>query len=131
VQPIPQELGFLAATTIHHNLTLVTRNTKDMARIGVALFIHGQTKAIVCGDVLANAVEVQFAETTSIPVASLAGLAILKLFARLDRRDPRDVADLQRLMDRKTALPNAGGPDSYEASGRGLTVVTIRVLALL
>lgn len=32
-------------------------------------------------DVLANAVEVQIAEATWIPVASLAGLAILKLFA--------------------------------------------------
>jgi toxin FitB len=30
--------GLLAATAIHHNLTLVTRNTKDMARTGVALF---------------------------------------------------------------------------------------------
>jgi hypothetical protein len=47
-------------------------------------------------DVLANAVEVQIAETIWIPVASLAGLAILKLFAWLDRRDPRDAADLKR-----------------------------------
>ena len=30
--------GLLAATAIHHNLTLVTRNTKDMARTGVTLF---------------------------------------------------------------------------------------------
>jgi hypothetical protein len=30
--------GLLAATAIHHNLTLVTRNTKDMARTGVVLF---------------------------------------------------------------------------------------------
>jgi predicted nucleic acid-binding protein len=30
--------GLLAATAIHHNLTLVTRNTKDMARTGAALF---------------------------------------------------------------------------------------------
>lgn len=28
----------LAATAIHHNLILVTRNTKDMARTGVAVF---------------------------------------------------------------------------------------------
>jgi hypothetical protein len=39
----------LAATAIHHNLTLVTRNTKDMAGTGAVLSIHGQTKAIVCG----------------------------------------------------------------------------------
>jgi hypothetical protein len=30
--------GLLAATAINHNLMLVTRNTKDMARTGVALF---------------------------------------------------------------------------------------------
>lgn len=30
--------GLLAATAIHHNLTLVTRNTRDVARTGVALF---------------------------------------------------------------------------------------------
>jgi predicted nucleic acid-binding protein len=35
---IPVIDGLLAATAIHHNLTLVTRNTKDMARTGVALF---------------------------------------------------------------------------------------------
>ncbi len=30
--------GLLAATAIHHNLTLVTRNTRDVATTGVALF---------------------------------------------------------------------------------------------
>jgi toxin FitB len=35
---VPVIDGLLAATSIHHNLTLVTRNTKDMARTGVALF---------------------------------------------------------------------------------------------
>lgn len=35
---IPVIDGLLAATAIHYNLTLVTRNTKDMARTGVALF---------------------------------------------------------------------------------------------
>jgi predicted nucleic acid-binding protein len=30
--------GLLAATAIHHNLTLVTRNTRYVARTGVALF---------------------------------------------------------------------------------------------
>jgi predicted nucleic acid-binding protein len=35
---VPMIDGLLAATAIHHNLTLVTRNTKDIARTGVALF---------------------------------------------------------------------------------------------
>jgi predicted nucleic acid-binding protein len=35
---VPVIDGLLAATAIHHNLTLVTRNTKDMARTGVVLF---------------------------------------------------------------------------------------------
>ena len=30
--------GLLASTALHHNLTLVTRNTKDVARTGVPLF---------------------------------------------------------------------------------------------
>ena len=30
--------GLLAATALHHNLTLVTRNTKDVVGTGVALF---------------------------------------------------------------------------------------------
>lgn len=30
--------GLLAATAIHHNLTLVTRNTRDVALTGVAVF---------------------------------------------------------------------------------------------
>ena len=35
---VPVIDGLLAATAMHHNLTLVTRNTKDIARTGVALF---------------------------------------------------------------------------------------------
>jgi hypothetical protein len=46
---VPVIDGLLAATAIHHNLTLVTRNTKDIAGTGAVLSIHGQTKAIVCG----------------------------------------------------------------------------------
>jgi len=69
-------------------------------------------------DVLANAVEVQIAETTWIPVASLAGLAVLKLFAWLDRRDPRDAADLQRFME---TYADAGNTDRlYESEGEEL-----------
>jgi predicted nucleotidyltransferase len=50
-------------------------------------------------DVFASAVAIQIAETRWIPVASLAGLSVLKLFAWLDRHDPRDAADLQRFME--------------------------------
>jgi hypothetical protein len=35
--PIPVIDGFLAATALAHDLTLVTRNTKDVARTGVKL----------------------------------------------------------------------------------------------
>jgi hypothetical protein len=35
--PIPVIDGLLAATALAHNLTLVTRNTKDVARTGVTL----------------------------------------------------------------------------------------------
>lgn len=36
--PIPVIDGLLAATALHYNLTLVTRNTKDFAASGVPLF---------------------------------------------------------------------------------------------
>ena len=36
--PLPVIDGLLAATALHHNLTLVTRNTKDVAGTGVPLF---------------------------------------------------------------------------------------------
>jgi predicted nucleic acid-binding protein len=36
--PLPVIDGLLAATALHHNLTLVTRNTKDVARTGVPVF---------------------------------------------------------------------------------------------
>ena len=35
---IPVIDGLLAATAMHHNLTFVTRNTKDVAMTGVAVF---------------------------------------------------------------------------------------------
>ncbi|MGO9126195.1 MAG: type II toxin-antitoxin system VapC family toxin [Terriglobales bacterium] len=36
--PLPVIDGLLAATALHHNLTLVTRNTRDIAATGVAAF---------------------------------------------------------------------------------------------
>lgn len=50
-------------------------------------------------DALASCVEIQVDATLIIPVVSLPGLIILKLFAWLDRRDDRDVIDIQRLME--------------------------------
>jgi len=35
---LPAIDGLLAATAAHHNLTLVTRNTKDVAATGIGLF---------------------------------------------------------------------------------------------
>ncbi len=36
--PLPVIDGLLAATALHHNLTLVTRNVEDVAPTGVSLF---------------------------------------------------------------------------------------------
>lgn len=36
--PIPTVDGLLAATAVHHDLVLATRNVKDVARTGVQLF---------------------------------------------------------------------------------------------
>ena len=36
--PLPVIDGLLAATAVHHNLTLVTRNTKDVVETGVPVF---------------------------------------------------------------------------------------------
>ncbi len=37
-KPVAVVDGLLAATALHHNLTLATRNTKDFAATGVSLF---------------------------------------------------------------------------------------------
>lgn len=36
--PLPVIDGLLAATALHHNLTIVTRNTRDVAMTGVGVF---------------------------------------------------------------------------------------------
>jgi predicted nucleotidyltransferase len=50
-------------------------------------------------DVFKSSLLIQVEPHFTIPIASLAGLAILKLFAWLDRRDDRDVTDLLRLFE--------------------------------
>jgi predicted nucleotidyltransferase len=73
-------------------------------------------------DVHASAVTIQIDEARWIPVASLAGLAVLKLFAWLDRRDPRDAADLQRLTE---TYADAGNMDRlYESEAEELARVS-------
>ncbi len=37
-KPMPSVDGLIAATALHHQLTVVTRNTRDMEASGVALF---------------------------------------------------------------------------------------------
>jgi len=36
--PRPERDVFIAATALHHNLTVVTRNVKDFAPLGVRVF---------------------------------------------------------------------------------------------
>jgi predicted nucleotidyltransferase len=50
-------------------------------------------------DVFKSSISIQIEPHLIIPIASLAGLVILKLFAWLDRRDDRDVTDLLRLFE--------------------------------
>ena len=57
-------------------------------------------------DVFASSVLVQVGPEVSISVASLPGIVVLKLFAWLDRKDDRDVADLLRLMETYTDAGN-------------------------
>ena len=57
-------------------------------------------------DVFKGALVVELEPTLQIPIPSLAGLVILKLFAWLDRRDGRDVQDLRRLLETYTEAGN-------------------------
>jgi predicted nucleotidyltransferase len=50
-------------------------------------------------DVFKSTISIRVEPLLTIPIASLAGLAILKLFAWLDRRDGRDAEDLLRLFE--------------------------------
>ena len=69
-------------------------------------------------DVLASCVQIQVDVALVIPVASLPGLVVLKLFAWLDRKDERDVIDIQRLME---TYADAGNTDRlYEQENEEL-----------
>jgi predicted nucleotidyltransferase len=69
-------------------------------------------------DVFENSMIIQVDPDLFIPVASLPGLAVLKLFAWLDRHEGRDVQDLLRLMETYT---DAGNVDRlYEEEGEEL-----------
>jgi predicted nucleotidyltransferase len=57
-------------------------------------------------DVFESLVIVQVRSDLLIPVPSLAGLVVLKLFAWLDRNDNRDVHDIRRLLDTYTDAGN-------------------------
>jgi len=72
-------------------------------------------------DVFESSLSVQVRPDLSIPVASLPGLIVLKLFAWLDRHDERDVQDIRRLMETYT---DAGNVDRlYEEEGDELARV--------
>lgn len=57
-------------------------------------------------DVFENSLRVQVRPDLIIPVASLPGLAVLKLFAWLDRHEDRDVQDIRKLMETYTDAGN-------------------------
>jgi predicted nucleotidyltransferase len=73
-------------------------------------------------DVFESSVSVRVRPDLFIPVASLPGLAVLKLFAWLDRHEERDVQDLRRLMETYT---DAGNVDRlYDEEGDELERVS-------
>jgi predicted nucleotidyltransferase len=72
-------------------------------------------------DVFTSLLVVEIEEGLLIPVPSLAGLAVLKLFAWLDRQDGKDVQDIRRLLETYT---DAGNEDRlYEEEADELELV--------
>jgi predicted nucleotidyltransferase len=72
-------------------------------------------------DVFTSLLVVEIEEGLLIPVPSLAGLAVLKLFAWLDRQDGKDVQDIRRLLETYT---DAGNEDRlYEEEAHELELV--------
>ena len=62
--------------------------------------------AVAFSDVFESSVIVEIHSDLSIPVTSLPGLIILKLFAWLDRHYERDVQDIKRLIETYTDAGN-------------------------
>ena len=76
-------------------------------------------------DVFDSSVGIHVRTDLSIPVASLPGLAVLKLFAWLDRHEERDVQDIRRLME---TYADAGNLERlYEEEGIELARVNFDV----
>jgi len=67
---------------------------------------NGASIAISAADVFENSLRVQIRRDLIIPVASLPGLIVLKLFAWLDRHEGRDVQDIRRLIETYTDAGN-------------------------
>lgn len=57
-------------------------------------------------DVFGSSIVIEIEPGLSIPVPSLAGLVILKLFAWLDRRDAKDVQDIRKILETYTDAGN-------------------------
>ena len=57
-------------------------------------------------DIFENSLQVQVRPDLILPVASLPGLIVLKLFAWLDRHEGRDVQDIRRLIETYTDAGN-------------------------
>src|SRR5258708_33447288 len=70
-------------------------------------------------DVFENSLRVQVRPNLNIPVASLPGLIVLKLFAWLDRHEGRDVQDIRRLVETYTVAGNVNRLYEEEADGLG------------
>src|ERR1700723_1352941 len=69
-------------------------------------------------DVFENSLSVQAPPNLIIPVASLPGLMVLKLFAWLDRHEGRDVQDIRRLIETYTDAGNVNRFYEEEADER-------------
>jgi predicted nucleotidyltransferase len=79
------------------------------------------TNVAAFSDVFTSLLVVEIEASLLIPVPSLAGLAVLKLFAWLDRHDGKDVQDIRRLLETYT---DAGNVDRlYEEEPEELELV--------
>ena len=80
------------------------------------------TNVAAFSDVFTSLLVVEVEEGLLIPVPSLAGLVVLKLFAWLDRQDGKDVQDIRRLLETYT---DAGNVDRlYEEEAEELELAS-------